>query len=279
MTSAEAAPFGLSRVSLPDLQTLTASLERGQLTGPLTATALESRGLGHLTADLEPYSSLDNGPLLAVLRTVLAERHHRRAPKLTLVWTGDDPGTGQSRYTRILLPEMFSGAREHVLVAGYSFGASRELFGPLHTSMLSHGTTATFFVDIHQLIERLKGAAKAGGKDWGILASPLHATTSALERGRAAVALFYQLMWPFGPPFPRLFFDPRTAAPFSVVSLHAKCVVIDHKMALVTSANFTERGQKRNIEAGVAIEDGPFAITLETQWSNLVEAGVVVEGA
>lgn len=225
MTTTEAVPLGLSRVSLPDLQTLVASLERGQLMGPITATALQSRGLGHLTADIEPYSSLDSRPLLAVLRAVLAERHHRRAPKLTLVWTGDDPGIGQSRYTRILLPELFSGAREHVLVAGYSFDAGGELFGSLHTSMLSHGTTASFFVDIQQLVVRLKAAAKAAGKDWGILASPLYATTSELEQGRAAVALFYQLMWPFGPPFPRLFFDPRTAAPFSVVSLHAKCVV------------------------------------------------------
>jgi phosphatidylserine/phosphatidylglycerophosphate/cardiolipin synthase-like enzyme len=62
----------------------------------------------------------------------------------------------------------------------------------------------------------------------------------------------------------------------ATASLHAKCVVIDHRLALVTSANFTDRGQNRNIEAGVTIEDEAFARALERQWANLVEAGVVV---
>ncbi|WP_437640324.1 hypothetical protein [Sorangium sp. So ce854] len=53
-------------------------------------------------------------------------------------------------------------------------------------------------------------------------------------------------------------------------------VGIDHEYALITSANFTDRGQTRNIEAGVAIEDRAFAASLERQWLNLVDAGVVV---
>jgi phosphatidylserine/phosphatidylglycerophosphate/cardiolipin synthase-like enzyme len=85
-------------------------------------------------------------------------------------------------------------------------------------------------------------------------------------------------MWPFGDPKPVVYFDPRTAEERSPVSLHAKCVVIDHEYALVTSANFTDRGQTRNIEAGVAIEDRAFAASLERQWSSLVEAGVVIRG-
>ena len=36
-------------------------------------------------------------------------------------------------------------------------------------------------------------------------------------------------------------------------SLHAKCVVVDRSTALVTSANFTEAAQHRNIEAGLLI--------------------------
>jgi phosphatidylserine/phosphatidylglycerophosphate/cardiolipin synthase-like enzyme len=54
--------------------------------------------------------------------------------------------------------------------------------------------------------------------------------------------------------------------------------VVDHRLALITSANFTNRGQTKNLEAGVAIEDRAFATTLERQWANLVEAGVVVPG-
>ena len=76
--------------------------------------------------------------------------------------------------------------------------------------------------------------------------------------------------------YQRFYFDPRTADRESYVSLHAKCVVIDHEYTLITSANFTDRGQTRNIEAGVAIEDRSFAASLTRQWANLVEAGVVV---
>ncbi len=38
--------------------------------------------------------------------------------------------------------------------------------------------------------------------------------------------------------------------PFSQVGLHARCVVVDRARAFVSSANFTQRGQERNIEVG-----------------------------
>jgi phosphatidylserine/phosphatidylglycerophosphate/cardiolipin synthase-like enzyme len=177
-----------------------------------------------------------------------------------------------------LVKDEAAEAREHVLVAGYSFDHRGELFAALHAAMRAHGTTADFFVDIHQLIERLHSAAKAAKLDWGMLAAPLEATRSPVGRGQAAVTLFLKLMWPFGEPSPRVYFDPRIAATTSYVSLHAKCVVVDHRLALITSANFTNRGQTKNLEAGVAIEDRAFATTLERQWANLVEAGVVVPG-
>ena len=85
-------------------------------------------------------------------------------------------------------------------------------------------------------------------------------------------------MWPFPGPRPSVYFDPRTAGTANIISLHAKCVVIDHALTLITSANFTDRGQNRNFEAGVAIEDRAFATTLERQWANLVEAGLLVGG-
>lgn len=271
-------PRALSEVSVPDLRSLQAALAADGIPELVTVTSLQARGLGHLASALQPYLGLTSAALSAVVGAVLAERHYRRAPKLTLVWTGDDPGIGHSRYTRIVLPELFSQARKHVLIAGYSFDRGAELFEPLHQVMATHDATATLFVDVHQLIDRLKNAAKSAKKDWGVLALPMQAAATPEDRGQAAISLFYELMWPFGYPRPRIYFDPRTATPFGLVSLHAKCVVIDHHLALITSANFTNRGQTRNFEAGVAIEDRAFATTLERQWANLVDAGVVIEG-
>ena len=52
--------------------------------------------------------------------------------------------------------------------------------------------------------------------------------------------------------------------------------MVDHEQTLITSANFTERGQERNIEVGVLIRDKGFANALERQWFNLIRAKGVV---
>lgn len=272
MTSAR----GLCDISDSDLAVLASLLDAGSDQNPSLAW-LQAKGVGHLGGPLRPFLGLSGLALRAVIAAVSAERTHRKSPKLTLVWTGDDPGVGYSRHTRVMLPELVAKARAHVLIAGYSFDHGAAIFPSLHNGIVSHGVTVELFVDIRQLLERLRSAAKAQRLDWGFLSAPLNAAITSEARGAAAVELFFKFLWPFGGPRPRIYFDPRTAGPENVVSLHAKCVVIDHEFSLITSANFTERGQNRNFEAGVAIEDRGFATTLERQWANLVEAGLLVE--
>lgn len=267
---------GLSTVTEQDLLALVAALDRGDVRAPMNETNLQANGFGHIVDALRPYLGLGPAGIRAIVDVVLAERRHRKAPKLILVWTGDDPGISHSRHTRVVLPELFARAREHVLVAGYAIDNGAELFASLHHGMVTHGVTADFFVDVGQLAERLRQAARGAGQSWSLMAAPLEAAEGNIARGRAVVALFYRLMWPFGDPRPVIYFDPRTAEKQSAVSMHAKCVVIDHEYTLITSANFTDRGQTRNFEAGVAIEDRGFAASLERQWLNLVDAGVVV---
>jgi phosphatidylserine/phosphatidylglycerophosphate/cardiolipin synthase-like enzyme len=55
--------------------------------------------------------------------------------------------------------------------------------------------------------------------------------------------------------------------------LHAKLVVIDQRRTFITSANFTEAAQQRNIEAGVLVEDRAFAERVTLQFDRLIEAG------
>lgn len=75
-------------------------------------------------------------------------------------------------------------------------------------------------------------------------------------------------------------FTTTPALPFAVTfpattaTLHAKCVVVDDERSFITSANFTDRGQPRNIEAGVVITDGAFSEQLAGQW-RLVSAGLI----
>ena len=61
------------------------------------------------------------------------------------------------------------------------------------------------------------------------------------------------------------------------MSLHAKCVVVDDERSFITSANFTDRGQTRNVEAGVLIEDRAFSGELGAQWRQLVSEKLVTK--
>jgi len=59
-------------------------------------------------------------------------------------------------------------------------------------------------------------------------------------------------------------------------SLHAKCVVIDRRVALITSANFTEAAQQRNIEAGVIVRYPLFVERLVGYFEGLKESKQLV---
>jgi phosphatidylserine/phosphatidylglycerophosphate/cardiolipin synthase-like enzyme len=83
--------------------------------------------------------------------------------------------------------------------------------------------------------------------------------------------------WP-GTRLPEVFYDPRglSTDPEKRASWHAKCVVIDDAVSLVTSANFTEWAQERNVEAGALIRSPHFARQLRGQFDALVQSGLVV---
>jgi phosphatidylserine/phosphatidylglycerophosphate/cardiolipin synthase-like enzyme len=74
---------------------------------------------------------------------------------------------------------------------------------------------------------------------------------------------FKTVEWP-GDRLPEVYFDPRSLEMDNSkrASMHAKCIVIDRKLAFVSSANFTEAAQIRNIEVGALIRSERFATRL-----------------
>jgi phosphatidylserine/phosphatidylglycerophosphate/cardiolipin synthase-like enzyme len=190
-----------------------------------------------------------------VLEVALAEREDRR-PAPELVWTGPEAPAGTARDTAVVLRELFEGARESVILGGYSFTHARDVLAPLHRSMRDHQVDVRFFVHVPQI-------------EHGDFAE------GHLERH---LGRFVTETWPFGAPRPRIYYDRRALVPGPPYSsLHAKCVVVDGMRAFISSANFTERAQERNIEVGVLIEDASFATYLAGQWVGLIEAGIVGE--
>jgi hypothetical protein len=248
----------LGEVSTSALERLRDAIDQRTLEAPVTRSNLVSFGIRHQLDALEAALSGHSRPAcLAILDVTLAEREKHNRPAPELVWTGPEGQGATARDTAIVLRELFESARDHVILAGYSFTHARSVLAPLHATMKTHDVRATFFVDITQ---------------------PKVATDPPERHAEEALADFLKDNWPFGPPYPALYYDKRAIVPPPPWSiLHAKCVVVDGERAFVSSANFTMQGQERNIEVGVLLCDPRTAAHLARQWMSLIEAKLVAE--
>jgi phosphatidylserine/phosphatidylglycerophosphate/cardiolipin synthase-like enzyme len=88
---------------------------------------------------------------------------------------------------------------------------------------------------------------------------------------------FQEQAWP-GERLPQLCYDPRSLAADAArrSSLHAKCVVIDRRTALVSSAKCTEADQERTIEVGVLIRWPAFAERIADHFESLAGRGMLL---
>lgn len=270
--------LGLSEASTDDLRQLADAITSGDLVAPLEASSLGYANFGHLTPAMLPFFGLPRAPLLGVIRAVLAERRKAEARRLDLVWSGSDSGPSYTRYTKIVVPEMVESASRTITIAGYSFDEGARIFEALHKAINHRNLSVRMFLDVEQLSRRLEQQLKREKRR-----SRLEPLAEARKAGpadfaREVLALFRELHWPYEGRAPDLYYDPRTADQRVFASLHAKCLIADEEHVLITSANFTGRGQDRNIEVGVVIHDKGYAAALERQWNNLVESGDVVRG-
>ncbi len=246
----------LRDVSLGTLRALRAALAGRALATPVTEAGLSGAGLGRSAQALAArLSGFDSAALETLLDCVIAEREHPGAA-LELVWTGPGGPADPVRDTGVVMRQLFGLARASVLVAGFRIDDGEQLFQPLHRVMTEHGVDVTFIVDIHASA-RTEGMAEAVA--------------------RAEIDRVFEKQWPFEGERPAIYFDPRTAVRGSVdrpwASMHAKCIVVDRRHTLITSANFTDRGQTRNIELGVRIDDPDFATEVDTRWRTLIRQG------
>lgn len=249
---------GLSRIALPMLEQLLVAVERGRLECPFSEADLIDVGFKGVAMDVvEALRGCDQTAVGVALRVAIAERLHRPPPRLDLVWTGPETKASIAKDTGLVVQRLFESAQRSVIVGGYTFDRA-EILRPLHQVMMSRGVSATFFVDID-------GATQP---------------ENAEKFATAGIDKFFRNVWTFGLPKPDVFYDPRTAIRgdipgFEWATLHAKCIVVDDERAFITSANFTDRGQTRNIEAGVLIEDKVFSEELAGHWRQLVSEGFV----
>lgn len=240
---------GLSGIPAPELELILREIRRGNLSCPVSSSGLIAAGLGHLVERASALSRLHQEATSTVIEAILAERA-RPGTKVEPVWSGPEGKASLSRDTRVILRELLEGATTSVLIGGFVFDHGDTILKPLFDGMKERGVQASIYLHVKEC---------PSGQD-----TEAHV--------RQEVGKFMEKNWTFGPPVPALYYDPRTVT--SWTTLHAKCVVVDERRALITSANFTKRAQTKNIEVGVLIEDEHFARALVHQWRSAAEAGV-----
>lgn len=174
-----------------------------------------------------------------------------------LVWTGPESAVAASRDTAVVLGELFGSATRTVVVSTFVVEQGQRVFKALSDRMAEIPSLQV------QLFLHVGRSKRDTRHDSEIL--------------REFVDGFGR-HWPWSPR-PHVFYDPRSLSLDDAVraTWHAKCVVIDDEVAFVTSANFTERAQSRNVEAGVLVRNAHFARQLRHQFESLVQSRVVIE--
>jgi phosphatidylserine/phosphatidylglycerophosphate/cardiolipin synthase-like enzyme len=245
-----------------DLRALASALRAGRLCPPYTATTLQRYCRPERTVDVAGRLQLlaDEGMkaehLALLLETAAALRSERAAAEdaVELVWTGPDLPGPCCRDTAVVVRELFGSAREEVLVAGYAVRQGKEVFRVLADRMdESPGLRVRMFLDVQRP---------------HLDASPPSEILARFARR------FRTQEWP-GRRLPELFYDPRSleAEGAKRASLHAKCVVIDRRTSFVSSANFTEAAQVRNVEVGTLVHSARFARQLAEHFDGLESSG------
>jgi phosphatidylserine/phosphatidylglycerophosphate/cardiolipin synthase-like enzyme len=156
----------------------------------------------------------------ALAGAATAVRRARARQSIDVVWTGPESGIATSRLTAATVIGLVGEARQEILLVSYA-------------TMTDPGLNAAL--------------AEAAGRGVEITLVTEQHTDNASYHGPEV-------------PFPGLrairLHWPATRRT-SGASLHAKIIVVDDEIALVTSANLTSRAMEANLECGILVRGGP----------------------
>lgn len=254
----------IHELSIADLRTLAEALKMGRLSFPISSVSIsrycpngDSASIAETLQNLGKEGA--TAASIASMLLILADAKMNYSGgnnAVDLVWTGPETPEAPSRDTAVVVRELFASACEHVLVAGYAVYQGKEVFRVLAERMEAlPSLQVDFFLDVQR-----------GHKE----------TTITEDIIRRFMHRFTTNEWP-GLRFPDIYYDPRALEKDrnKKACLHAKCIVIDRAVAFVSSANFTEAAQNRNIEVGALIRSRPFAERLVSQFQSLVAANLL----
>lgn len=217
-----AAALGATRI-----RTLAGHLARGR-TGDYVLDTLHAPEAADPVRELlaaADQAGMDGPETAAYLRGFAAGRTSGRGEvDVRTVWSGPSTNAAPTRSTAQVLVEVVTSATTELIIMSYSARAYRPLTEALHAAD-ARG------VRVDAVLETKAGSG-------GLLTGPEPARAFAAAPG---VRLWH---WPA---------EERHAAG---ARQHAKIAVADGRLLFVGSANLTESGARRNIEAGLLVRGG-----------------------
>jgi phosphatidylserine/phosphatidylglycerophosphate/cardiolipin synthase-like enzyme len=164
----------------------------------------------------------------------------RRNPSLELVVSGPSSTVIYARRTEQVLLQVINEAQHDILLVTFAL----HMYDDLRTALAKANVRGV----------RLTVLAEDRQDDHGFTGKPGAALTTLIAQ---------RLRWPA---------DQR---PASGAALHAKIVIIDDHIALITSANLTKRAAGDNLEAGILVRDGDIPERLRKHITQLRHDGVL----
>jgi phosphatidylserine/phosphatidylglycerophosphate/cardiolipin synthase-like enzyme len=251
----EALVTGMAGVSSEAIISVVDALTAGSITPKTTSVGLRAlRGVDGRTAEslARAFAAVRGDVSAGELTLALATAHRLRVverskvPQIEVAWTGPDAEGPLMRPTFDVIREMISEMREggEALIVGYSLTAAED--SPMT-----------------EVIGLLTDASRKGGQ----ISFVLHRDQEEQNLARLTAA------WDVFAVKPRVYtWLPGADAPYT--KLHAKALVIDRLQVLVTSANLTFHGLKKNIELGLRVR-GPQAQSIALRFDHLIAQGVL----
>jgi phosphatidylserine/phosphatidylglycerophosphate/cardiolipin synthase-like enzyme len=249
-----------------DLRELASLLRSRRLTPPFSPLGVQRIVAGDraeaVVGALQSFSDDGFGveQLATILELLVKDRAGRSVTQesIELVTTGPEAPGVTNRDTSVVVRDLFAYAEHSVLLAGYAVYQGQQVFRALADRMrVRPEMQVRMFLDIGR-----------GPGDTSISSDLVHRFA---ERFKAR-------QWPTDRRLPEVFYDPRSLE-LTVekrACLHAKCIVVDQRAIFVSSANFTEAAQERNVEVGLLIRSPALAQGLVRHFETLVEVKALV---
>jgi len=242
----------LALLSGPDLEQLVSALGNASLSPQASPMAIRraARSVPSLNEHLSSLvrnwrraserGEINSGSVaLALISAHLAVEEQRKSqPSLEMVWSGPRSLGIRARSTDQVVAEILDGASREILLVGYAL-------------------TAT------DVLARIVGAVLRG----------VHVTAVLHDDPRNIDSLWHR--WPSSVEAPRIFTLPNLGSRRDGI-VHVKLLVADERAALVTSANMTLHGLRRNMEFGIYVR-GDECRKYVKHFDTLISRGRLVE--